>query len=100
MNSNVVFWLFVLGTSHTLKVAAQPGGTFSATGDMNSRRSIHTATLLTDGRVLIAGGAMIEGTGPNFGLGLSNKTLGSAELYDPVTGTLAVTGNMTTPRDL
>ena len=63
MNTKVVFWLLVLGASHTLKVAAQPAGTFTATGDMNSRRFFHTATLLTDGRVLIAGGVMIEATG-------------------------------------
>jgi hypothetical protein len=93
MKTKFVFLLIVLGASHTLKVAAQTGGTFSATGDMNSRRIFHTATLLTDGRVLIAGGAMIDDQG------LFNITLGSAELYDPATGTFGVTGNMTTPRD-
>ena len=63
MKTNTVFLLFVLGGQSHYEAGAQPGGTFSATGDMNSRRYFHTATLLTDGRVLIAGGNCIEGTG-------------------------------------
>jgi Galactose oxidase, central domain len=99
MNTKVISCLFLLGISHTLQMAAQPGGAFIATGDMNSRRIFHTATLLTDETVLIAGGTMIGGTGLNSDQGLLNMTLGSAELYDPATGTFSVTGNMTTPRD-
>jgi hypothetical protein len=48
-------------------------GTFSRTGDMNADRFSHTATLLLDGTVLIAGGR-----GPDAGL------LASAELYRPL----------------
>jgi hypothetical protein len=54
-------------------------GTFSATGNMNRQRALHTATLLSTGKVLIAGG-------------------GSAELYDPATGTFSLTGSMNTTR--
>jgi hypothetical protein len=47
--------------------------TFSATGDMTIGRSGHTATLLLDGTVLIAGGS----SGVNVG------RLASAEIYTP-----------------
>jgi len=59
------------------------GAGWSATGDMIEARSGHTATLLNDGRVLVAGGV-----GP--GEGVTN----SAELYDPATGTWSATGSM------
>jgi hypothetical protein len=92
MKTTSFYWLVVLGAGQVLTLAAQPSGTFTATGDMNSRRIFHTATLLTGGRVLIAGGNMLEATaGPA-------TTLSSAELYDPGTGTFGLTGNMITPR--
>lgn len=62
-------------------------GAFAATGDMTMERSNHTATLLNNGKVLIAGGAVLVG-------GLLNGILASAELYDPATGTFTATGNM------
>src|SRR4030081_3573393 len=68
--------------------AAQISGSFVRTGDMTSARSSHTATLLTDGTVLITGGK----TPP------ADLSLTSAELYDPSTGSFAPTGNMAAAR--
>ncbi len=62
-------------------------GTFTATGSMRTPREGHTATLLRDGRVLVAGGSD-NGT----------HTLNSAEIYDPATGKWTFIGHMTVPR--
>jgi len=69
-------------------------GTFSPTGSMATPRWGATATLLHDGRVLIAGGTSGTLTSelPGF------PGLASAELYDPKTGAFSPTGSMTTGR--
>jgi hypothetical protein len=61
-------------------------GTLKPVGPMLAARESHTATLLPDGKVLIAGG------------GDRNAVLASAELFDPATGGFSLTGSMTTPR--
>ena len=48
--------------------------TWTATGSLNTARYYHTATLLQNGMVLVAGGAGLGG-------------IASAELYDPASGT-------------
>jgi len=60
-------------------------GTWSMTGDMGSTRYLHTATLLGDGRALVAGG----GSAPYYS---------SCLLYDPATGNWSGTGAMTIQR--
>lgn len=62
-------------------------GTWTATGAMAADRSYHTATLLLDGKVLVAGGA--QDGGP--------RGSPSSELYDPISGTWTATGTMITP---
>ena len=92
MKTNVAFLLLVLAAGQTPKAAAQSPGTFTATGNMNTPRFFHTATLLADGRVLIAGGSSRDASTGAF------ITQSSAELYDPRTGRFTPTGNMTMPR--
>ncbi|CAF1228203.1 unnamed protein product [Rotaria sp. Silwood1] len=66
-------------------------GLWTYTGYMSYLRSQHTASLLTNGQVLIAGGFFYSGYGPT-------SFLNSAELYDPLTGVWANTGNMAVAR--
>jgi hypothetical protein len=71
-----------------------PGsGTFTATGSMQEARSFHTAMLLSDGRVLMAGGFGATRPSPLA------SALSSAELYDPASGTFSATGSMAQARD-
>ncbi len=63
----------------------QPAG-LGATGSLATARADHTATLLPNGKVLVAGG--------------SSCVLASAELYDPASGTWTATGSLATARDL
>jgi hypothetical protein len=60
---------------------------FSMTGSLVTARSGHTATLLPNGQVLIAGGS--DGS----------QSLASAELYDPTIGTFSLTGSMNVDRE-
>jgi hypothetical protein len=67
-------------------------GTAAATPNMTTNRGFHTATLLPDGTVLIAGGV---GHSNNSG---SSAPIATAELFDPATATFSRTGDMTTSR--
>jgi len=71
-------------------LAQAESGTWSSAGSMRDPRAGHTATLLSNGKLLIAGGSAGE-NGNSLGLA-------SAELYDPATGTWTLTGSMTTAR--
>jgi hypothetical protein len=61
-------------------------GTWSATSSMANARAQHTATLLPNGKVLVAGGI----SGSNI--------VASAEIYDPATGAWSPAGNMVNAR--
>ena len=73
------------------KIVAPQPGTWTATGSLNTARAQHTATLLPNGKVLVAGGCTQPFT-------LCHDGIASAELYDPSTGTWTSTGFMTTRR--
>ena len=63
-------------------------GSWTATGSLNTARDFHTATLLPNGKVLVAGG--VDNSGYSYA---------SAELYDPASGSWTVTGSLNTARD-
>ena len=71
-------------------------GSFAPTGSMAEVRGGHTATLLTNGKVLIAGGDNTETDVLPFFLPVDGSV--KAEVYDPATGRFTSTGNMVTPR--
>src|SRR5215472_14335091 len=79
-----------VNTSATISVTTSTGR-FTSTGSMQNGHNGHTATLLSDGTVLVAGGG--TRVGPDCFGGIA-----SAELYDPVAGSFATTGSMLNPR--
>jgi N-acetylneuraminic acid mutarotase len=78
--------LVVGGTYFSWQVTAEiydpATGKWTVTDRMNMTRADHTATLLSDGRVLVAGGRS------------QFRTLNTAEVFDPSTGTWTLTGLM------
>ena len=63
-------------------------GTFARTGSMSAQRSSHRATWLTNGAVLVTGGATSTGV------------TATAELFHPLTGSFERTGSMRSQREL
>lgn len=63
-------------------------GTWTDTGPLNVERHSHTATLLSNGQVLVAGGSNSEGDGH----------VSSVEVYNPLTGIWTGTDSLKTPR--
>ncbi len=61
-------------------------GAWTAVASMAAQRILHTATVLADGRVLVAGGDD------------KTETLNSAELFDPTTDTWTTAASMITKR--
>ena len=70
-------YCFFAGSVATAELYDPSTKTFLRTGDMAIAREVHTATLLDDGRVLIAGGVSYGG------IGIFGGSLASAELYVP-----------------
>jgi len=65
---------------------AEAGVNFANTASMAFGRSYHTGTVLSSGKVLVAGGF------------LNNALRNTSELYDPTTSTWSATGNLLTYR--
>src|SRR5436190_536747 len=70
-----------------LVVMPSASGTWTSTGNLNTERYEHTATLLADGKLLVAGGSDSSG-----------NASASSELYDASSGTWTVTGSLNTER--
>ena len=83
----VVLLAIALAATRPYELLAQASGTWTTTGNLNTGRLGHTATLLANGQVLVAGGETSTGT-----------ILASAELYNPATGKWTVTGSMANAR--
>ena len=78
--------------THALAELYDPStGTFSLTASLNDHRSVHSATLLPSGNVLIVGG--IQTTSPGIGFSLA-----SAEIYSVGGASFSFTGSLTTGR--
>jgi len=77
--------LAVSVVTSTVVPAHGSSNTWTLTGSMTTARTGHTATLLLNGQVLVAGGG-------------NTTILPSAELYNPATGQWVVSGSMTTAR--
>ena len=71
-------------------------GTWTAVAPLNVRRALHSAALLPDGRVLVAGGRTCTQAPP----AVCDFTVvtTTAEIFDPATGTWTLTANMNVPR--
>src|SRR6266571_8487289 len=74
--------IVVLVLAPSRRASAQAGASWRYTGNLNFARAVHTATLLPNGKVLVAGGSDLE----------------SAELYNPTTGVWINTGNLNAAR--
>ncbi len=60
-------------------------GRWTTTGSMSGARGWHTATMLENGKVLVAGGSSSP---------VAGNAIDTAEIYDPVTGTWTPTGSL------
>ena len=82
------------GPSNYAELYDPDTGTWSNTANLNEARFAHTATLLQNGKVLVAGGDDLDGF---FGNGVEGTVM-TNELYDPNTGSWSITGSLNTGR--
>lgn len=72
---------------HAAEPAKSTAPLWSTSGSLAQGREVGTATLLPNGKVLIAGG-----------VSSTNVTIAAAEIYDPATGSVTPTGSLNVPR--
>ena len=79
----------VISTNDQRSEARTPfdAGAIKAVRSMSTRRAAHTATLLPDGKVLVAGG-----------FGGDENSIATVEVFDPATNTFRSTGSMNSAR--
>lgn len=80
----------VLALAAVIAPSAEAANGWRPTGALATARADHTATLLPNGKVLVAGGRNSEPL---------STPLGSSELYDPATGKWTATGALSVARD-
>lgn len=74
--------VLLVGYEFSAQIYHPSSGSWETTGQMIQRRSHHSATVLADGRVLVAGGW------------IGGPVISSAEIYDPNVATWTATGSM------
>ena len=78
-------------STKTAEIFNPATGTWTPTAPMSTARAFHTATLLPDGEVLVAGGASIYH-------GSRGTVVATAEIYDPKSGTWHSAAGMSVAR--
>jgi N-acetylneuraminic acid mutarotase len=76
------------GITAAVEIYDPSTGRWSSTGPMHAARGNLTATLLPNGKVLVAGG-----------INAANNPLATAEIYNPSTGKWSLTGSLNVARD-
>jgi hypothetical protein len=84
--------LLFVGAAMPVQPCAATPFQWNFSGSLNEARFYHTATLLSDGRVLVAGGTGVRPQDFPY------PGLASTELYDPATGNCTATGSLNAGR--